>query len=186
MSCRLYYTGNSSFGAFTSVAEQVSNWDLLFHKRDRRQSTSFDLAFSMLEPETPETILSLVTCVDSAAEKACDAIDEAQGLHHEAKYPLQDLRQAIQHLKSDTIMYKVLLTSMKNDINPDGPSTFATFISMYVWSAWVTHLHSQYTVCYLQTRWTRSIAEVQSSARGCATHARGEPDRQSPRSHEEQ
>ena len=86
----------------------------------------------MLEPETPETTLGLVKSVDSAAKKACDAIDEAQGLHHEVKYALQDLRQGIQSLKSDTMMYKLLITAMKNDINPYGPSTFGIFISKYV------------------------------------------------------
>ena len=98
----------------------------------------------MLEPETPETILSLVQCVDSAAKRACDAIDE-QDPHHEVEYALQDLRQGIQSLRSDTMMYKVFITTMKNDANPYGPSTFAIFISTYVRSARVTHLHSQYT-----------------------------------------
>ena len=147
------------------------NWDTLFHKWDATSiKTSFDLAFTMLEPETPETILSLVESVDSAAKRACNAIDE-QDPHHEVKYALQDLRQAIQSLKSDTVMYKVLIATMTNDIKPYGPSTFAIFISTYVRSARVPHLHSQYTVCNLQTRWTRSNAKLQSSARGCAALA---------------
>ena len=121
----------------------------------------------MPEPETPETLLSLVKSVDSAARRACDAIDE-QGPHHEV---LQDLRQAIQSLKSDMMRYKVFITTMKDDTNPYGPSAFAIFISTYVRSARVTHLHSQYTVCNLQTRWTKSNAKLQSSARGCAALA---------------
>ena len=121
----------------------------------------------MLEPETPETILTLVKCVDSAAKRACDAIDE-QYPHHEVEYALQDLRQGIQSLKSDTMMYKVFITTMQNDTNPDGPSTFAIFISKYVKSAWATHLRSQYTICNSQTTWTRSNAKLQSSARGYA------------------
>ena len=125
----------------------------------------------MLEPKTPETILNLVNCVDSAAKRACDAIDEAQGLPDEVKYALQDLRQGIQSLRSDTVMYKVLIATMKNDTSPYGPSTFAIFISTYVWSARVTHLHSQYTVHNLQTRWTRGNAKLQRSARGCAALA---------------
>ena len=170
ISRRLYYIGNSILGGFASVAEQVSNWVSLFHKRDQLQSTSFDLAFTMLEPETPETILSLVESVDSAAKRACNAIDE-QDPHEEVKYALQDLRQAIQSFKSDTVTYKVLIATMKNDINPYGPSTFAIFISTYVRSARVTHLHSQYTVHNLQTRWTRGNAKLQRSARGCAALA---------------
>ena len=121
----------------------------------------------MLEPETPEKILSLVKCVDSAAKRACDAIDE-QDPHREVKYALQDLRQGIQSFKSDTIMYKVLIATMQNDTNPNGPSTFAIFISTYVSSAQATNLHSQYTVCNLQAWWKRSNAKLQSSARGCA------------------
>ena len=146
------------------MVEKVSNWDSLFHKGTWWHSTSFDLAFTMLEPETPETILSLVQCVDSAAKRACDVIDE-QDPHHEV---LQDLRQGIQRLKSDTMMYKVFIDTMKNDTNPNGPPTFAIFISTYVRSARVPHLHLQYTACYLQTRWKRSSAKLQSSARGCA------------------
>ena len=114
----------------------VGDWDSFFHKGTRRKSHSFDLAFTMLDPETPETILSLVKCVDSAAKRACDAIDE-QGPHHEV---LQDLRQGIQSLKSDTKMYKVLITTMKNDPNHYRSSAFEIFISTYVRSARVTHL----------------------------------------------
>ncbi len=95
----------------------------------------------------PGTILNLVQCVGSAAKRA--AIYEAQVLDHEVKYALQDLRQGIESLKSDTTVYKVLITAMQNDSNPNGPSTFAIFISKYVWSARATHLHSQYTLCNL-------------------------------------
>ena len=121
----------------------------------------------MPESETPEKILSLVKSIDSAAKRACDAIDE-QDPHREVKYALQDLRQRIQSLKSDTMMYKILITTMQNDTNPNGPSTFAIFISKYVKSAWATDFRSQYTICNSQTTWTRSNAKLQSSARGCA------------------
>ena len=121
----------------------------------------------MPEPETPEKILSLVNCVDSAAKKACDAIDE-QDPHDEMKYALQDLRQGIQSLKSDIMTYKVLIATMQNDTNPYGSSTFAIFSRTYVRSTRATHLHSQYTVFNLQKRWTGSNAKLQSSARGCA------------------
>ena len=100
------------------------------------QSASFDLAFAMLEPETQETILSLVECVNSAAKRACHAIDE-QDPHHEVKCALQKLRQAIQSVKSDTMMYKVLIAIMKDDPNSYGRPTFAIFISRYVKRAWV-------------------------------------------------
>ena len=99
----------------------------------------------MPEPETPEKILNLVNCVDSAAKKACDAIDQ-QDPQDDAKDALQDLRQGIQSLKSDTMMYKVLIATMQNDTNPYGPSTFTIFVTTYVWSTRATHLHSHYTV----------------------------------------
>ena len=102
----------------------------------RRAPISFDLAFTMLDPGT---ILSLVQCVGSAAKMACDTIDDARGLDQEVKYALQDLRQRIQSLKSDTMMYRVLITAMQNDISPYGPSTFAIFIVKYVWSARASH-----------------------------------------------
>ena len=73
--------------------------------------------------------------VDLAARRARDAIDKVQGLDHEVKSDLQDLRQGIESLESDTMVYKVLITAMQNDTNPNGPSVFATFIHKYVWSA---------------------------------------------------
>ncbi len=84
----------------------------------------------------PGTILSLVQCVGSAAKRARDAIDKVHGLDHGVKSALQDLRQGIESLKADTMVYKVLITAMQNDTNPNGPSVFATFIQKYVWSAW--------------------------------------------------
>ena len=75
----------------------------------------------------PGTILSLVQSVGLAAKRACDAIDKVQGLDHGVKCALQDLRKGIESLKSDTMVYKVLITAMQNDVNPYGPSTFAIF-----------------------------------------------------------
>ena len=95
----------------------------------------------MAEPDTPEKILSLVNCVNSAAKKACDAIDE-QDPHGEVKDALRDLRQGVQGLKSDTMMYRVLIATMQNDTSPHGLFSVAIFINTYVICARATHLHS--------------------------------------------
>ena len=86
----------------------------------------------------PGTILNLVQCVGLAAKRVCDTIDKAQELDHGVKNVLQDLRRGIESLRSDTVVYKVLITAMQNDTNPNGPSTFLIFIKQYVWSARVT------------------------------------------------
>ena len=83
----------------------------------------------------PETILDLVQGVGAAAKMACDAIDNAKGLDLEVKNALQDLRRGIDGFKSDTMVYKVLITAMQNDTNPNGRSVFDTFIQKSVWSA---------------------------------------------------
>ena len=80
----------------------------------------------------PGTILALVQGVGAIAKMACDAIDKVKELDIVEKNALQDLRQAIDGLKSDTMVYKVLITAMENDTNPNGPSVFETFIQQYV------------------------------------------------------
>ena len=90
---------------------------------------SFDPAFIMLDPGE---ILVLVQGVGAAAKMACDAIDKAKGFDQELKSALQDLRQGIAGLKSGTMVYKVLITAMQNDTNPNGRSVFETFIQKSV------------------------------------------------------
>ena len=80
----------------------------------------------------PGTILALVQGVGTAAKMACDAIDKVKALDHEVKNALQDLRQGIDGLKSNTMVYKVLITAMENDIKPNGRSVFETFIQKSV------------------------------------------------------
>ena len=86
----------------------------------------------------PGIILALVQGVGAAAKMACDAIDKVKVLDQELKIALQDLRQGIDGLKSDTMVYKVLITAMHNDTNSNGRSVFGTFIQKYVWSARVS------------------------------------------------
>ena len=80
----------------------------------------------------PQTILGLVQGVGGAAKVLCDSIDRSQGFEHEEALALQNLRQGVETIKSDTIVYKVLITAMKNDTKPNGQSTFAIFINKCV------------------------------------------------------
>jgi hypothetical protein len=80
----------------------------------------------------PGTILSIVQCVGSAAKRVCDAIDETQELDRDVKNALQDLRRGIESLKSDTMVYKVLIAAMQDDTQPNGLPIFAIFIKKYV------------------------------------------------------
>ena len=83
----------------------------------------------------PGPILALVQGVGAAAKTACDPIDKVKALDQDVKNALQDLRQGINGLKSDTMVYKVLITAMQGDTNPNGPSVFDTFIQKSVSSA---------------------------------------------------
>ena len=85
----------------------------------------------------PGTILNLMQGVGAAAKMACDAIDKVKRLDQEVKDALQDLRQGIDALRSDMMVYKVLITDMQNDTNTNRPSVFATVIQKSVWSSWV-------------------------------------------------
>jgi len=63
------------------------------------------------------------------------SIRSTQALDNGVKSALQDLRQGIECLKSDIILYKILITAMQDGTNPDGPSLFAIFITKFVWTA---------------------------------------------------
>ena len=131
---RIYPAARIILGIPALVAEQLSNCDFLSMKGEKlhRAPSFFDLAITMLDPGI---ILALVQGVGAAAKIACDAIDKVKVLDQEVKYALQDLRQGIDGLKSDTMVYKVLITAMQNDTNSNGRSVFETFIQKSVWSA---------------------------------------------------
>ena len=80
----------------------------------------------------PGMILALVQGVAAAAKMACDAIDKVKAPDHEVKNAMDDLRRGIDGLKSDTMVYKVLIAAMENDTNPNGRSVFETFIQKSV------------------------------------------------------
>ena len=80
----------------------------------------------------PSTILSILQFVGVAAKAVCKAVDMAIQHGYKPKYALEDLRKGVNSLRSDTLVYKVLLNAMENDTEPSGRSLYATFIQRYV------------------------------------------------------
>ena len=62
----------------------------------------------------------------------CQATDKAIGLEPEERYALKELRKGADSLKSDTLVYKVLLNSMENDTDLGNRSSYTCFIQRYV------------------------------------------------------
>ena len=62
----------------------------------------------------------------------CEAVDKAIELEHEERQALKDLRKGVECLKSDTLVYKVLLNTMENDTDPSGRLPYTRFIQGYV------------------------------------------------------
>ena len=62
----------------------------------------------------------------------CEAIDKAIKLDHEEQHALKDLRKGVDSLKSDTLVYKVLLNAMENNTGLSGHSLYTRFIQRYV------------------------------------------------------
>src|SRR5258706_9523492 len=80
----------------------------------------------------PATILAILQFVGVAAMAVCEAIDKAIELEHEERYALKELRKGVESLKSDTLVYKVLLNAMENDTDLNGRSPYTRFIQRYV------------------------------------------------------
>lgn len=106
----------------------------------------------------PQTILNHVQSVAVAAKTVCHAIDRAHGFEHEEQQGLVNLRQGVGSIKSDMIVYNVLITSMKNETKPTGSSTF-TLIDKYVWTTRLAllYMHSQQTVRNITDRTDRML-----------------------------
>jgi hypothetical protein len=79
-----------------------------------------------------QVILGLLHGVSKAAKSICDAVDGAYPLEREEQKAVQDLRQGVESLKSDTMVYKVLITAMVNDGRPNAPSPFAIIMNKCV------------------------------------------------------
>ena len=80
----------------------------------------------------PSTILAILQFVGVAATAVCQATDKAIGLEPEERYALNELRKGVDSLKSDTLVYKVLLNSMENDADLGNRSSYTCFIQRYV------------------------------------------------------
>ena len=76
----------------------------------------------------PGTILGILQFVGAATVAVYGAIDKALELEHEERGALKDLRESVRSLKSDTMVYKVLLNAMANDTGPNEHSPFTIFI----------------------------------------------------------
>ena len=82
----------------------------------------------------PATVLAILQFVGTAATGVCKAVDKAieLELEHEEKQALKELRKGAEGLKSDTLVYKVLLNAMETDTDLDKRSPYARFIQRYV------------------------------------------------------
>jgi hypothetical protein len=120
----------------------------------------------------PQMILGLLQRVSGAAKSIYDAVDRAYQLECEEQKAIQDLRQGVKSLKSDTMVYEVLITAMLNDGRPKAPSPFAILMNKCM----------QLTYAISKSRRTGINKKLRNNAQG---HARGEPSRHSLRIHEE-
>jgi len=80
----------------------------------------------------PGTILAILQFVGAAAMLVCEAIDKVIELEHEERQALKDLRKGVENLKSDTMVYKILLNAMETDTDLNGRSPYTRFIQRYV------------------------------------------------------
>ena len=100
----------------------------------------------------PEMILATLQFVGASALAVCKVIDKAIELEHKERHTLQGLRKGVDSLKSDTLVYKVLLNAVENDTDLSGGSPYARFIqrcvmvlrsSSYAHRANALHYHKQ-------------------------------------------
>ena len=80
-------------------------WQTLDKEKERRErlaATIMDLA-------------AILRAIDTAATLVCDGTDEATEPEHEERQALKDLRKGLENLKSDIMVYEVLLGPMEMD-----------------------------------------------------------------------
>jgi hypothetical protein len=114
-----------SGGSFSCNAEAVAaSW---------RGSTLcfFVQWFGFSTMSDPATILGILQFVGAAAMRVCQVIDKALEVEREERQALKNLRRRVKRLKSDTIVYKLLLNSMENDTDLNGRSPYTRFIQRY-------------------------------------------------------
>jgi len=82
-------------------------------------------------PQGPGSILALLQIVDGAAKEVCMSIDRAVELEHDERHARKDLGKGVQSLKSDIMVYMVLLSAMEDDVDVNGCSPYTRFIQRY-------------------------------------------------------
>ena len=82
----------------------------------------------------PAAILVLLRLVDAEVTSVCNEIDKALDLEleHAVGRALKKLRKGVESLKSDTMVYKVLLSAVEKDTDLKKSSPYAHFIQRYV------------------------------------------------------
>ena len=66
----------------------------------------------------PAAIIAILRSVDAAVTLFCNEIDKALEPEHEERQALKDLRKGLENLKSDIMLYEVLLSPMEIDTPP--------------------------------------------------------------------
>jgi hypothetical protein len=79
----------------------------------------------------PLPIIDVVKLVLMAARCVCDMIDQTLEQERAEKQALKELRDSIEAVKYDTMVYMELTNAMQNDHGTSGSSFFATFIQRY-------------------------------------------------------
>jgi len=80
----------------------------------------------------PSTILAILQFVGTATMAVCEAVGKETELEHEERQALKELREGVESLKSDTLVYKDLLNAMESDTDLDKRSPYARFIQRFV------------------------------------------------------
>jgi len=86
----------------------------------------------------PATILDILRFVGGAAFAVRQAIDKAIELEYEERQALKELREGIESLRSDIMVYEVLLSAMENDTN--ACSIYKSVIQLYVIGCTQAHM----------------------------------------------
>ena len=100
----------------------------------------------------PYTIIAILQFVGVMAKAVCESLDKAideaiqQPYEHEERGALKDLRKRVESLKSDTLVYKVLLNAMETDTDLSGRSPYTRFIQRYVMGCARAHILAELIV----------------------------------------
>ena len=104
----------------------------------------------------PATILGILQFVGAAAMAVCRAIDKAVALEHDERQALKELRKGVESLRSDTIVYKILMNAMEDDTDANGRSPYTQFIKRYVLGLRSTSYAHITKIMVSQTGWKGS------------------------------